>query len=195
MEDAVTRYVEVAATRNTQAQTVKDCFVRAMQRWGVPEVIHTDNAPYFVGEIIAELCEQHNIVHSLSPPHWPQANPVERANRVIKTILKMYLGRDHRNWDTHLREAVYAYNTVPHSSLGNISPAYLNFGRELRPLDYRRGAISPRPDDMRQDIDRENRVERMQELRNRVRELIRNASQKQKFYYDKKHREVEYQVN
>lgn len=195
VEDAVSRYIEVEATRNTRAETVRDCILRVIHRWGCPEVLHTDNAPYFLGGLIAEMCEERNISHSLTPPHWPQANPVERTNRVIKTMLKIYLGGNHAEWDIHLRDAVFAYNTVPHSSLGNISPAYLNLGRELRPLNYRRGEINPTPGNMMADnLNWEERAARMQTLRDRVRNFTLNASERQKYYYDKKHREVRFFV-
>lgn len=89
-----------------------------------------------------DLCEAHNICHSLTLPHWTQANLVEGTNRAIKALVNIYLGRHHSDWDTYFRDALNVPNTVPHSSLGNLSPAFLNFCRELRPLNYRRGQIN-----------------------------------------------------
>lgn len=56
-------------------------------------------------------------------------NPVERTNRVIKTMISQYVGKNHRSWDKHLPALQFAYNTAHQDSTG-YSPAYLNFGRE-----------------------------------------------------------------
>jgi len=67
------------------------------------------------------------------PPYHPQANPVERVNRILKTMITSLIEKDHREWDKHLSEFRFAYNTAFHSSL-ETSPAFLNLGRELKPV-------------------------------------------------------------
>lgn len=42
-------------------------------------------------------------------------------------------GSDHKNWDTYLNEFQYAFNTVANESK-KFSPAFLNFGRNPRPV-------------------------------------------------------------
>ena len=66
------------------------------------------------------------------PPYHAQTNPVEQANRTLKQIIIAYLDSDHRLWDEHLHEFRYAINTAEQAST-KTSPAFLNFGRELRP--------------------------------------------------------------
>uniref|UniRef100_A0A6V7KPR9 Integrase catalytic domain-containing protein n=1 Tax=Bracon brevicornis TaxID=1563983 RepID=A0A6V7KPR9_9HYME len=191
IEDTMTRYVEATPTSESTAEVISECLRHAILRWANPKVLHTDNGLNFLAEPVRRLCRDNNIAHTTTPPYWPQANPVERANRVIKTLLKIYLDRDHTEWDIHIADIVYAYNTAPHSSLGNISPAYLNFGRELKPPKYMRGRINPQPEELRPiEGDWRARVANMQVLRGRVSQLVVGASEKPKFHYDKKHRDV-----
>jgi len=65
-------------------------------------------------------------------PYHPQANPVKRVNRVLKTMIVSFIGEDHREWDVHLADFRFAYNTAFHSSPGT-SSAFLNLSRELLP--------------------------------------------------------------
>ena len=62
------------------------------------------------------------------------ANPTERVNRVLKTMIVAFLRDDHRDWDLHLHEFRFAYNTAVHGSL-RVTLGSLNYGRE--PLPYR----------------------------------------------------------
>ena len=49
-------------------------------------------------------------------------------------MIVAFLRDDHKEWDLHLHEFRFAYNTAVHGSL-KVTPAFLNFGRE--PLPYR----------------------------------------------------------
>ena len=67
--------------------------------------------------------------HTNTPTYHPQANPVERANRTLKTMLASYLKERHTTWGEKLPELLFAMNTAVHSSMG-ISPAMLLYGRQ-----------------------------------------------------------------
>ncbi|KAG5885546.1 hypothetical protein JTB14_007626 [Gonioctena quinquepunctata] len=62
--------------------------------------------------------------------YHPQANPTERVNRVIKTMIRSFVNKNHRSWDEQLHKYGFAIRTAVHEVTG-FSPAYLNFGREL----------------------------------------------------------------
>lgn len=75
------------------------------------------------------------IQQSFTPVYHPQANPVERKNRDLKTLLAIYVQKDHTSWDQKLPMIRFAMNSAKCESTGN-SAAYLTFGRELRsPLE------------------------------------------------------------
>lgn len=71
------------------------------------------------------------IHHQYTPKYSPQCNPVERTNRVIKTMIAAFTkNKSHKKWDEYLPELQFAYNTSMHETTG-FTPAQLNFGREL----------------------------------------------------------------
>ena len=93
----------------------------------------TDNGKEFVNKIMVKLTQNFGIRHSKTPRYHPQSNPTERCNRLIKTAIKAYLEKDHREWDENLEDLQFALNTSKHASTG-FTLAFLNFGRELEPI-------------------------------------------------------------
>lgn len=91
-------------------------------------VLILDNGMEFVNETIKLFADANKIHHSPIPPHDPPASPVERLNRILKSMMIAYLEQDHRDWDLHLTEFRFAFNTASHSSI-TLSPAFLNLGR------------------------------------------------------------------
>ena len=80
-----------------------------------------------------EYLAEKGIKRENTPVTHPQANPVERVNRTLKTMIMSYLkGNNHKGWDEKLLELVFALNTAIHSSTG-LSPARLVFGRDPSP--------------------------------------------------------------
>jgi len=77
-----------------------------------------------------ELLKGMGIQHRLTPPYTPQANPVERTNKTLKTMVASFCEGNHRTWDIFLPDFEFALNTSRHDWTG-FSPAFLNFGREL----------------------------------------------------------------
>ena len=53
-----------------------------------------------------------------------QVNPVERTNRTLKTMIISFIEEKHNEWDKHLYELMFAYNTLIHESTGK-TPAFL----------------------------------------------------------------------
>lgn len=97
IQDLFTKWIECAPLRSANCKKISELFRElVINRWGVPQVILTDNGTEFVNSIIQSLAEEFNIVHSTTPPYHPQANPVERVNRVLKTMIISYLKKDHR---------------------------------------------------------------------------------------------------
>ena len=84
------------------------------------------------------------IHHFFTPLYHPQATPVERTNRVLKTMIRSFIEQDHRDWDVHINDFRFAYNSSLHST-NKTTPAYLNLGRELLPRSSGGGGRSTRP--------------------------------------------------
>lgn len=104
---------------------------RVLCRFGWPRLIISDNGSQFVSEKFKSFLKTNGIWHQLTPPYSPQCNSTERINRVIKTMVRIYLKEDQRKWDENLPEIQFAINTAIQDSTG-FSPAELNFGRQPR---------------------------------------------------------------
>ena len=131
-QDRLTKFVECRALRRATGATITQALRElVINRYGCPKAIMTDNGTEFNNKQFKGELETLGIQHYLTPPYTPQANPVERVNRVLKPMLAIYCDGNQRTWDEYLPELTYAINTSRHDSTG-YTPAYLNFGRELR---------------------------------------------------------------
>lgn len=77
-------------------------------------------------ENIVNFCK--SIRLDLAPLFYhPQANPVERINRAIKTMLISFASDNHRDWDLFLPKISCAIHTAKHEVIGQ-APFFVNFG-------------------------------------------------------------------
>jgi hypothetical protein len=131
MQDVFTKWIELRPIRKATATAiVKAVQEQILLRFGCPKTISTDNGRQFVSHEFKKLLESAKIKHRLTPPYSPQCNAVERANRTVKTMIKQYITGSQKNWDAHISEIAFAFNTA-HSESTGYTPAYLNFSREL----------------------------------------------------------------
>lgn len=149
MQDRFTKWLEVAPLRKATAANVTRALTdRVIYRHGCPQWLISDNGTQLKSRQLEKLVVSFGIKHRTSPPYTPQCNPVERANRTLKTMVAQYLNKNQRTWDENITALQFAYNTAWHEATGH-SPAYLNCGRELarpHPEDRRQPANAPAPD-------------------------------------------------
>ena len=171
--------MEIVPLRKATGKTVKKAFQGTILcRYGAPKVLVTENGTEFVNKILVQVAEEYKILHMTVPPYHAQANPVERANRTLKQIIIAYLDSDHRLWYEHLPEFRYAINTAEQAST-KTSPAFLNFGRELRlPNKIEREENTNVPIEKMSVEQWKNRVSRLHALRNLVSKFQFEASEK-----------------
>lgn len=98
--------------------------------YGVPERLICDNGKQYVSRSFRKMCESYDCRIVFNAQYSPHVNPTERVNRVLKTMIRSYINKDHREWDTQLHKLGYALRTAVHEVTG-YTPAYLNFGREV----------------------------------------------------------------
>lgn len=135
--DYFSKYCVIVPMRNATAKNmVKILEESVLLKFGVPDIIICDNGSQFKSREMNALAEEYNFKVWYTPYYHPQANPMERGNRVIKTMMASYIRKDHRKWDSNLPKYEFAINTAVHEVTG-YTPAYINFGRELR----RRGNV------------------------------------------------------
>ncbi|XP_025266173.1 uncharacterized protein LOC112638514 [Camponotus floridanus] len=98
-----------------------------------------------------------------------------------------FIEKDHREWDEHIADFRFAYNTACHSSLG-ASPAFLNLGRELEPahsVKRRQGVTEIEQGDT---ANWATRMKNMQTLREWVIENLDRAYERQASRYNLRRR-------
>ncbi|GBL97086.1 Retrovirus-related Pol polyprotein from transposon 412 [Araneus ventricosus] len=122
VEDCTTKWVQLFPLKQA---TAKECALTLLNevflRYGLLRRLISDNGAQFVSAIMQQLCYVLNINQSLIPVYHPQANPVERKNRDLKSRLAMmvaYLNfaRELRTLDdvtTDLRSVIHNDNFVP----------------------------------------------------------------------------------
>ena len=76
------------------------------------EVFHSDNVTEFKNKALDKFLEERGVTHTTIPPYHAQANSVKRVDRTIKTMITSFLQDNHCDWDSHVPELTYAYNTV-----------------------------------------------------------------------------------
>ncbi|XP_033225941.1 uncharacterized protein LOC117178627 [Belonocnema kinseyi] len=193
--DLFTKWIECVQIRTANGSTIRRAFEDlVVSRWGVPEVVHTDNGTEFVNKQLEQMCRSLGIIHTTTPVYHVQENPTERVNRVLKTLIVSFLQNNHQDWDLHLSEFRFAYNSALHGTV-KVSPAFLNF--EGNPLPYRT---------MRRDLERSNqhvepqpeawlkRMERLDHLRNWVCRNLDKAYETQTKYYNAGKRDRDFSV-
>ncbi|KAL0878922.1 hypothetical protein ABMA27_003919 [Loxostege sticticalis] len=135
VEDIATRWIElfaldVASAENCAKALIDEIFLR----YGMPRRVTSDNGPQFVSAVMQQVTFCLQIKHSFTPVYHPEANPVERRNRDLKTQLAILVEHEHRQWSQQLACIRFAMNSSTCSST-EYTPAFLTFGRELRTPD------------------------------------------------------------
>lgn len=112
--------------------------------YGVPQTIISDNGRQFISRSFQKKMREYHVKCQFTPVYHPQANPTERVNRTIKSMLTAYTSPEQKDWDKRLPQLGFCLRTAVHSATRH-TPAYLNFGREPKASgeDYRN---KPEPD-------------------------------------------------
>ena len=97
----------------------------------------SDNGKAFVGDLTNELMKRSHIAQAHSTTYHPQTNVlVDRQNRTLVNMLRVYRSRYMTDWDKYLPQVVGAYNSTQHSTTG-ISPFMMLTGKErAMPLTF-----------------------------------------------------------
>ena len=109
--------------------------------FGVPTQLHSDQGREFESRLISELCRAYEINKTRTTPYRPQSDGlVERFNRTILQMLRTFVGKDPRGWDTRIYFCAAAYRATVHDSTG-CTPNLLMLGRDVTmPADIMFGA-------------------------------------------------------
>ena len=194
-QDLFTKYVEVRPLRKSTAHNIVKAFEELVVfRWGCPKFFVTDNGTEFSNRFVTAKMGEYGTVQTTIAPYHAQANPTERSNRTLKSMMSIFVGEDHRDWDLHLHEFAFAINTTEHSST-MLSPSFLNFGRNPRPLkvltDDPDTPVLLQPGNPQLWADRLQRLPALYDL---VRKHLDKANDRQARYYNRNRRNIVFNV-
>jgi len=139
-------------------------------RFGVPEVLFTDNGPQLASTEFANFAKDYGFQHLTSSPKYPQMNgEAERAVHTVKQLMS-------KNKDP--QKAVLAYGATPLAQ--GLSPALLLMGRQIiTTLPTTTEKLAPKWPDLRIfrkcRIDIRHRVQIVPVLNSRQKMWIRTA--------------------
>lgn len=192
--DTFTKYSILQPLRSATANLVSQHIENdVFMVYGVPDYIICDNGSEFIGKPMTTLAKQYKTKILLNARRHPQANPAERVNRDIVSMLRAYVTDNHRDWDKHIQKIGFALRTAHHETTQH-SPAFLNFGRELATAGagfgvLQDGAAIPSPEDCEEHVDR---LQVMKNIYQEVAERLKKAHNQNAQRYNLRRRNVSY---
>ncbi|MCO5598357.1 hypothetical protein L7F22_052452 [Adiantum nelumboides] len=106
---------------------------KSKPRW---KITIKDFALGFKRGLLTEVCEKLKISHRHSTPYYPQSNGlVEKANGIIRGIIRKMVESKPKRWDNFLDGAIWACRTT-YRDATQFAPFHLVYGQEaLQPIE------------------------------------------------------------
>ncbi|KPJ13895.1 Retrotransposable element Tf2 155 kDa protein type 1 [Papilio machaon] len=165
--DYYSKFVEVVQVESLRSDVIVNHLKNIFSRFGIPETVMSDNGPEFNSKEFRLFAREWNFKHITSSPRYPQSNgQVERTIQTIKNIMKKT-----RLDKTDFRLALLHYINTPISTTLP-SPSELLFSRKLRTtIPYQPRLLRP-------------------VIYRNVRNNLVDRQLKQKYYYDKRAKDM-----
>ena len=120
--DYMSGYPELLQMKTTSSSAVTMAIKSVFARYGVPEVVMSDNGPQDKAKEFSDFAKDWEFEHITSSPYYPQSNSMaENAVKAMKSIVK-------KSQDIY--KALLAYRTKPLQH--GYSPAAIMMGRNLK---------------------------------------------------------------
>jgi hypothetical protein len=112
MTEGLTKWVEAKAVKDANAATATKFLANEIvHRFGVPQVVITDNGSHFRGEF-HEFCEKMGIQHRYGTAYHPQTTGQdERTNGLLLGRIRKWRLEEYNKWDEDMPASVLACNT------------------------------------------------------------------------------------
>lgn len=188
--DIFSKYVIIKAIRKSSARITVDRMKKEVfLKFGVPEIVISDNGPQLTSKTFKEFLVEYGVKHWLTAFYHPQANPTEAANKTIGNAIRAYIrdNESHSSWDAHIDEIAFALNSALHSST-NHTPHQILFGKRVSAdgKEYNNDVNTPMDTDTR---DRNRKL-----IHERVATELWKSYEKSRSRYDQRTRKFEYKV-
>src|SRR4051812_27252552 len=171
----------------TAAQLAELYIAEIVSLHGILLQISSDRGSLFTSRYWRSFQEALGTILHLSTAYHPQSQgQVERVNQVLEDMLRACVISFGKKWEESLPLAKFSYNNSYHASL-KMAPYEVLYGRKCRtPLSWsearERTLIGP-------DI-----IQQAEDQLHVIREHLKATQSRQKSNYDRKHREMEYNL-
>ena len=113
VHDVHSKWPEIAATSMVTSSAIIQILKELFSRWGIPEVLQSDNGPQFVSYEFEMFLQKLCIEHRRSTMYNPQCNGgMERLNHVIKESLGAQL-KEGKTFTDAVRMILQTYRSTP----------------------------------------------------------------------------------
>ncbi|UYV66659.1 K02A2.6-like [Cordylochernes scorpioides] len=110
--DAYTKWLEIFILKEITSKTIIYHLRQVFARFGLPELLVTDNGRQFVSKEFEEFTKMNGIRHTITSPYNPSTNGLaERYVREFKTSLRKNCGKD--GLETNLERFLMAQRAFP----------------------------------------------------------------------------------
>lgn len=168
----------------TAEDTVKFLREQVFRKYGVPNVMISDNGPQLKSTVFQTFLQRHNVEHWPTSAYHPQANATEAANKTILNAIRAYIVKEnHRDWDRNLTDIACAYNSATHS-ITKFSPYMILYGLDM-PLSGERNACETENNEL---------AEKLKIIREKVLENLKKAFDNNKRRYDMRSRDISFNI-
>ena len=115
LKDYFSKWIEVYAMPDKKALSVAKCLVQFMARYGREEKLHSDLGMEFQANVSKHLYELWGVHKTYTTPYTPWSDgQVERANKTIQQLLKVYCEERLHVWDEYIWCVMQAYRAGQH---------------------------------------------------------------------------------
>lgn len=180
MVDSFTKFVFIAAVKNTKSKVVINELNKIFKVFGNPKRLVCDAGSAFTSKLFTDYCKDRNIRAHIIATAVPRSNgQVERYNQTILEALRS-MGADTENnkWDQHVTTIQQGINSTINKTTAAI-PSEVFFGYRIR---MNSDAITD-DDNVEHSVD-------VTALRKAVDENIKKDAEKQKVLFDAKRKDA-----
>ena len=109
--DHFSKNVEVIPVSDMTAELCDEKLLNeVISRWGCPYSFHSDQGRTYESSVFRELCRMLEVRKTRTSVRNPRGNgQVERLNRTLLRMIRVYLCGEQREWDLHLGCLAGAY--------------------------------------------------------------------------------------
>jgi hypothetical protein len=100
---------------------------------GSPDILHSDDVPEFLSDLMNSVADITGTLRTTTWGHNPQSNgEIGSWWRYWNRAMRYLSPSQYLTWSVYAQRIVFAYNSVPHDSIGHISPHKMDFASPLQ---------------------------------------------------------------